>query len=237
MCGRYVHPDDAAIERAWHVRREDSNPFARRFNVAPTMLVPVLRRRRAGADLTLTGARWGLIPHWWAQASAPKAAINARAEEAAAKPMWRTPYRQARALIPADSWYEWQTRERVDQRTGAVRRYKQPFSIHRDDERPFCFAGLLSLWRAPGAAAATLTCAILTKAASPALAALHERMPVVLADAAFAAWTEPALQDPAALDQLLADYALGDFVFHPVSALVNDSKIDDQRLIQAVPIE
>jgi putative SOS response-associated peptidase YedK len=44
MCARYVSPDTAAIERAFHIGRANSNPFPRRFNVAPTMTVPIVRR-------------------------------------------------------------------------------------------------------------------------------------------------------------------------------------------------
>ena len=36
MRGRYVSPDDAAIEREWHIGRRNSNPFTRRFNVGPS---------------------------------------------------------------------------------------------------------------------------------------------------------------------------------------------------------
>jgi hypothetical protein len=37
MCGRFVSPEEAAIERAFHLgRRDNPNPFARRFNVFPT---------------------------------------------------------------------------------------------------------------------------------------------------------------------------------------------------------
>jgi hypothetical protein len=31
MCGRYVSPDTAAIERQWQIGRRNSNPFPRRF--------------------------------------------------------------------------------------------------------------------------------------------------------------------------------------------------------------
>lgn len=43
MCGRYVSPDTAAIERQWHIGRTNSNPFRRRYNVSPTSNVPILR--------------------------------------------------------------------------------------------------------------------------------------------------------------------------------------------------
>jgi len=81
MCGRYVSPEQASIERAWKIDRTSSNPFPRRFNVQPTTDVPVLRLD--GRALVLEAARWGLIPHWWKQDKPPTFTINARLEEAA----------------------------------------------------------------------------------------------------------------------------------------------------------
>lgn len=72
MCGRYVSPDTAAIERAWHIGRTNSNPFPRHFNVAPTAQIPILRGNPATGDLELVEARWGLVPSWWKQELAPK---------------------------------------------------------------------------------------------------------------------------------------------------------------------
>lgn len=56
MCGRYVSPDEAAIERAWHIGARNNNPFRRLFNAASTMshgrptLIQRPRRGDAAAD-------------------------------------------------------------------------------------------------------------------------------------------------------------------------------------------
>jgi putative SOS response-associated peptidase YedK len=107
MCGRYVSPEQAAIEHEWPIGRANSNPFPRVFNVAPTTLVPILRLDRESDELELTAARWGLIPHWWKDNKLPAHTINARSEDAPTKPMWRTALRNWRCLIPAEGWYEW----------------------------------------------------------------------------------------------------------------------------------
>lgn len=234
MCGRYVHPDAAAIEREWHVGRDDGNPFARRFNVLPTTTVPMLRHDPRTGALALAPARWGLVPHWWKDAKPPKFTINARAEEAAGKPMWRHAWRNARCLIPAEGWYEWQALERVDPATGEVKTFKQPFYIHRADARPFCFAGLMAAWRASGEDADTLSCAILTRAAAGALTEVHDRMPVVLPQAAFAAWTDPGLTDAARVQTLVAAHAQSDFAFHRVSTRVNSARSEGPELVAPV---
>lgn len=75
MCGRYVSPDTAAIERAWHIGRTNSNPFRRRFNVPTTTNVPLLRGNPATRELELVEARWGFIPHWWKQPRPPQRSL------------------------------------------------------------------------------------------------------------------------------------------------------------------
>ena len=236
MCGRYVHPDAAAIEREWHVGRDDGNPFARQFNVAPTAAVPMLHQRRGSDALVLSGARWGLIPFWWKQAAPPKFTINARAEEAADKPMWRHAWRHARCLIPAEGWYEWRALERVNRETGEVKTYKQPYYIHRADSHPFCFAGLMATWRPLESDEETLSCAILTRSAAGPATEIHDRMPVVLPAHAFAEWCDPGVDDPARARTLVAECAETDFAFHPVSTEVNSSRSTGPELIEPVAI-
>ncbi|MBI3528375.1 MAG: hypothetical protein HY067_10445 [Betaproteobacteria bacterium] len=41
MCGRYVRPEEAGIERFWDIGRHNKHPFARRFNVSPTSIIPI----------------------------------------------------------------------------------------------------------------------------------------------------------------------------------------------------
>ncbi len=211
MCGRYVSPDQSAIERAWKIDRTNSNPFPRRFNVAPATDVAVLRRED-GAKV-LDAARWGLIPHWWKKDAPPTHTINARLEEAAGKPMWRDPLRRARCLLPAEGWYEWQ----------ALAGGKQPHYLRRADGRPFCFAGLISRF------GEQWTCALLTRAADGAAAEVHDRMPVVLPDEAMDGWLDPALGDAT---QFAREHALSrEFVHYAVSKRVNNARHEGADLI------
>jgi putative SOS response-associated peptidase YedK len=238
VCGRYVHPDEAAIERAWHVGRHGANPFGRRYNVAPTMSVPILRLDADSGELELAAARWSFVPHWWKEAKLPTMTFNARSEEAAVKPMWRYAYAHGRAhcLVVAESWYEWQARERVDPATGEIRAFKQPFNIHRPDGRPFAFAGLVSEWRGLDSAEPVLTCAILTRAAAGPAAEVHDRMPVVLADELCLPWLDARLGDAAATAAIVAR-SQDAFVYHPVSTRVNSARHDGPELIEPIARE
>lgn len=183
MCGRYVTPDEAALERFWTLDRRHWNPLAPSANVAPSDAVPIIRRARDGAS-ELVAARWGLVPHWWNQATLPSRTFNARSEEVASKPMWRASYRHARCLMPAFGWYEWQALQPVP---GRRRGAKQPYYIESETSRVIAFAGLMALWHTPDGER-LLSCAVLTTRAAPALVHIHERMPVVLAPHSFAAW-------------------------------------------------
>ncbi|HLS85562.1 MAG TPA: SOS response-associated peptidase [Burkholderiales bacterium] len=212
MCGRYVSPDTAAIEAQWHIGRRNSTPFPRRFNVAPAAEVPILHRDEG--VLVLSPARWGLVPYWWRDAKPPRFSHNARLEEAATRPLWRDAMRRARCLVPALGWYEWRAADR------------QPYFFLRRDERLVALAGLMARWTDPATGESLLSCAILTTAAAGAFAAVHDRMPVTLPDAAAeAAWLESGATHVAA----------DPFTFHPVSRLVNSSRAEGPELIAPCP--
>jgi putative SOS response-associated peptidase YedK len=55
---------------------------------------------------------------------------------------------------------------------------KQPYHIHRPDQRPFAFAGLWETWR--GGESPLETCTIITTSANRTMEPLHNRMPVIL---------------------------------------------------------
>ena len=230
MCGRYVSPEQAEMERLFHIGRHNGNPFKRRFNVAPTMDVPVLSQAPQANGYVLDAARWTLVPHWWKQDKPPRYTHNARIEEAADKPMWREALRGGRCLMPVEGWYEWQEVQRVDPATGGLKAAKQPHFIYQPDRSLACFAALMSSWRQPDGAE-LLTCAVLTTDAAPSVAGVHERMPVVLHFDAYGEWLDPALQDGRrALDIARAGMQT-EFGHHAVSLRIN-SKADDAGLCE-----
>jgi putative SOS response-associated peptidase YedK len=205
MCGRFVAPDTAAIEAQWRLRPSETALFERRFNVAPTAEVPVIRPAKDREELELARARWGLVPHWWTQARPPRFNHNARLEEAAAKPMWRDALRRWRCIVPAIGWYEWRESDR------------QPFYFRRSDGRLAALAGLLSFHPQQG-----LTFAVLSTAAQDGPEAIHHRMPVILAPEAEAAWLESgAVQTGAAA-----------IAFHAVRRLVNNARAEGPELLE-----
>jgi putative SOS response-associated peptidase YedK len=245
MCGRYVSPEQAAIERAWEIGRrnqpglltpeQSDDLFGRaHFNVAPTTLVPILRIDTDDGTRVLDVARWGLIPHWWSKREMPRNTFNARSEEAAVKPMWRHAWRHTRCLLPALGWYEWTDGQRIDPRTGKPRIYRQPYYIHREDGEPLAFAGLYSY--APRDAAPMLSCAVVTMGALGRLVEVHERMPAVLPAQLHDAWLDPSVTEAATVDRLIAGADVGGLMFHPVDTRVNVGRGDDSGMIARVEL-
>ena len=73
------------------------------YNVAPTQKILVARENEGKREDCVM--RWGLIPSW--AKDKKMAQINARADTAADKPMFRSAFKKRRCLILADGWYEW----------------------------------------------------------------------------------------------------------------------------------
>lgn len=109
---------------------------------------------------------WGLNVSWGS-----KPLINARAETLAEKTTFRA-LLDKRCLIPATAYFEWRRDDRG-------RRLKN--RIAPVDEAPMAFAGLHDGQRF----------VIVTCAPSPAIAHIHNRMPVVLDPAHESGWCDP----------------------------------------------
>ncbi len=75
------------------------------------------------------------------------------------------------------------------------------------------------------------TCTIVTTTANALLAALHDRMPVIVAPADYARWLDVAGAD---VTDLLAPYPAEAMTWYPVSTRVNSVRNDDATLIEQV---
>jgi len=214
VCGRYTlaSPNPAEVRSRFGLA--ESVEVRRRYNVAPGDQVLAVTTDREGVPRG-ESLRWGLVPSWAKQPETGLKMINARVETVAERPAFRRAFERYRCLIIADGFYEWRPTP------GAP---KQPFHIARADGGMFAFAGLWSIWYAPGDAQLR-TCTILTTAANPAIAPLHDRMPVILAPDAESEWLEVAT--PAArVEQLLRGLPAAEMALQPVGPAVNDARYD-----------
>jgi putative SOS response-associated peptidase YedK len=167
MCSRYFLDADGNVI-AYTFRVPVIEPVARRYNIAPTQLAPVIRAGEGGAREAAL-LRWGLVPSWSTDLSAGTRMINARSEGIEAKPAFRAAVRARRCLVPATGFYEWK----------GIPGRKRPYAITLSDRPMFAFAGLWERWK-PAAGEAVETFTIVTTDANPSVAAIHDRMPVII---------------------------------------------------------
>ena len=190
MCSRYfLDADGNVIAYTFAVPLNER--VRRRFNIAPTQDSPVVRVGETGAR-EMAMLRWGLVPAWAKDIGVGTKMINARGESVAEKPAFREAMAHRRCLVPATGFFEWK---------GTPGR-KQPFAITLPDRPLFAFAGLWETWR-PRGAEPVQTFTIVTTDANEAVAAIHDRMPVILARQDEATWLEG---DPDSAAALLKPY-------------------------------
>ena len=224
MCGRYVSPDDAAIEREFNLVRAEWQ-FPASYNVAPTHDVPAVRLNKEG-ERTGSLMHWGLIPYW-AKGIPPKfSTINATIEKLTEAASWRGPWtRGQRCIMPATGFYEWQLL--------ADGKSKQPYYITLNDQDIFGFAALWdSSKRDDGAR--IYSCTIVTTPANALMTEIHNvkhRMPAILSREDRDAWLTAA---PDEAFKRLRQYPDTHMVATPVSRRVNAPKNNDAELISRV---
>lgn len=223
MCGRFTlrTPSDKLGEMFACDIAPDLSP---RYNIAPTQLVASVRRHSDAASRQFALLRWGLIPSWAKDVSMGARMINARGETVAAKPAFRTAFRRHRCLVLADGFFEWL-------KTGKA---KQPYYIRMQDDRPFAFAGLWELWRDRSTDQTLESCTIITTEANELTRRVHDRMPVILDEADYDLWLDPAMQDPDRLQPLLRPFDPDGMRVDPVDRHVSSPRNDDPKCIQIV---
>lgn len=222
MCGRYTltNPDPARLRARFDILESIEPVDEPRFNIAPTD--PVLAvRRLEDARRDLGRLRWGLLPGRWAEKRSGRPLINARAETLATQPAFAESFLARRCLIPADGFYEWLTDERG----------KRPVWLSRGDRGLFAFAGVWAALPRRGSNGVLHSCAIVTCRPNGLIRPIHNRMPVILDQAAEGEWLEPD-RSPEDLAELLAPAPEGMLVAREVSDLVNDVREDGPALIE-----
>jgi len=189
------------------------------LNVSPTDPILVVRLRRpapGGSDdvhrahdsevRELVRMRWGLVPFYVHDFRDGKPLINARVETVATSRAFRDSFKKRRCLVLADGFYEWRHEGKK----------KIPHRVQRPDGKPFGMAGIWDRWKGKldGEDQRIETCAILTRDPSPAVAAVHDRMPLALEKADYAAWLDPRTDEPTL--QAILSRAILDWVVTPI---------------------
>lgn len=220
MCGRYALYGPHSRYREQFGTADDL-AFPARYNIAPSQALPVVVAHADGTRAFMY-AQWGLVPAWAKNGEGMPKPINAKAETAALKPMFRHAFRHGRVLVPADAFYEWK----------AGPGGKQPYLVRMRDGEPFGMAGLLE--RRQGAEGEEATFAILTTTPNSLMASIHDRMPAIVAPDAYAAWLDPAETDVSKLLTMLGPYPERLMEAYPVSRAVNSPANEGAELAKPI---
>jgi putative SOS response-associated peptidase YedK len=216
MCGRYsLTTPLEGVQRLFGI--DELPNLAARYNIAPTQPVVVIRNGEAGRR-ELTHMRWGLVPSWAKDVNSGPLLINARADSIAEKPSFRNSFRRRRCLVPADGFYEWQAQPKGP---------KIPMRIALPADALFAFAGIWERWQSAEGSELE-SCAIVTTEASPAIAHIHSRMPVILKPETYETWLSA---EPKEAGTLMHAYE-GELVAYPISRDVNSVRNDNAALWQ-----
>jgi len=185
MCGLYSLKHSPGETRAWF-RFADEPDFPPRPHVAPGQPIGVVRMENGERRFALV--RWGFIPSWQKEIKPGRLLINARGETVLEKPSFRNAMRRRRCLVPADGFYEWKGE------TG----HKTAHLIARPDHGLFAFGGLWEPWMGPDGSEIE-TGVLMTIAPNAEVAAIHDRMPVIIAPEDYDTWLSGEVEDAARL--------------------------------------
>lgn len=228
MCGRFVVEwhDDWVDRLKVAVQLEPDR--SRRYNVAPTQPINLVRDRFDDGQRELRMARWGLVPSWAKDPSIGGRMINARSETVVEKPSFRAAAARRRCIIPASGYYEWQ-------KTGSR---KQPYYLSNPDDDLLAFAGLYEQWRPQNEpdTEPLWTATIITRAASDVLGAIHDRTPVILTPDLWDDWLAPNIIEKADVTAMLAAAREPHLTPRPVDTAVGNVRSQGPSLIEPIEI-
>lgn len=206
MCGRITlrHPNRTITAFLSQALEEVPSP---KFNLGPGVDQWVVRRsEEASGGREVCRLHWGFVPGW-SREKKPTGIFNARAETVATKPSFRGAFRQRRCLVPVDGFYEWRK----------VGRERKPVFFSLTEDRPFALAGIWEKWE-DGDRVLESFC-LLTTEPNELVAAVHDRMPVMLDPERADFWVEGGAEEN--LARILPPFPAAEMVSRPVSSFVN----------------
>jgi putative SOS response-associated peptidase YedK len=195
VCGRYTNTAGVAELSEGLCLSVPAGEGTRRFNIAPTENVLAVIAPHGEPEARVL--RWGLVSPWAKDLRGGAKLINARVETVAAKAPFRDLIGRAerRALQVADGYFEWLAPEH--QRRGEPR---QPFYFQVDGGALFAFAAVWTPAKIAGEWVHSVSMLTCPAASNRVAAAVHYRMPVILAEEeARRAWLDPGLDTQDAL--------------------------------------
>lgn len=165
---------------------------------------------------------WGIVPDdrqpdevkaYYKESVRYGSGLNARSEKLFNHFIYRDVALTQRCLIPVTGFFEPHTHLKK----------KYPYYIHREDDETMALAGIYTV------IGTYITFSILTRAASPMLAQIHnqkKREPVILAPALEASWLDPELSQNDVIEHVQTPYRYDELEAYTVSKDLYSRTID-----------
>lgn len=186
-----------------------------RYNVTLTHTMPVIASKTGHPEVH--PMMWGLIPHYERTKAQKRLLPNAKAETAQTLSPFKDGIARRRCLIPANGFYEWETKGKL----------KFPHLFTLKDEAPFAFAGF---WE-PGDEHLPDTYTILTTEPNPLIAPIHHRMPVILTSQTMKPWLGSSPLSHSKYQELTQPISADSMQTRPVNRFVNNSRHDGPQCL------
>ncbi len=193
--------------------------WSEQFNVRPMKTAGILRAE--DGDIIGDRVRWWLTPRWSQSERFPYSTFNARAETVQTARSFRDSFRDRRAIMPANGYFEWVL---------AAGGTKQPHFIHHADGGMLWLAALWDRWQGDDAAPLD-SCAVIVRAAEGPARDVHDRMPLFIPEHSLADWINGTAADAA---RIMATVQPPPLAHYPVSLRVNSARNEGADLIEPI---
>jgi putative SOS response-associated peptidase YedK len=214
MCARTTLSRPSLAEIATELEAEfsaeDTQLYRPRWNVAPSDTTWIALHR--GDSRILGPAKWGYLAN-------AKPLINVRGEQVASGSGFREAFAGRRCALITDGFYEWNAK-------------REPTWFHRLDGRLLLLGALFQPPQTKSDPLPRFT--VLTTKPNDTVAAVHDRMPVVLDPTALDRWLAGSPSEAAVL---IVPAGLGVLSARAVSNHVNSVKNDDPNCIAPIADE
>ncbi len=216
MCGRINVSDHPGVQLLLDLLDIPlyPSPLPARYNIAPgAKLLTIIPHNDKNELMTM---QWGILPAR-SNANASKPIINARSETIWEKSSFRHLIASQRAIVPINSFYEWNRKEGN----------KIPYSISPSSGSTFAIASIFQTDME-----GKMRCCLITTEANQKMQSIHNRMPVILENQSLNDWLYSS--DRNQVDSLMKPSANETIKIQQVSEYVNNASHEGPECMNAV---
>ncbi|MEO9476173.1 MAG: SOS response-associated peptidase [Cyclobacteriaceae bacterium] len=195
-----------------------TEPFQPSYNVAPTHLAPVITNLQSSKIQLFP---WGLMSKLSNNKSISPKLFNLPATTALSRPMHRKMLQENRCIILADGCYAWKQ---------LTKKQQVPYYFYKPDRTAFAIAGVWEEYEDFDGVVNKSFNLITTESREP-LITIQEDRPLILAPEFIETWLSVHSGEDE-VRRIIENSPVIPLNYHPVSPLINNLKIYDQRLIE-----